>query len=143
MDDGVSSKTVRQARSWLAENARTDDTILVFIAGHGVRKFGEYYFLTPEATMDEPEAGIGREDLDRLVTWDRLSPSVRIRESTSRSGCSVSGVLSPFGRDFLFVILNRSAVNSPACAPPNHSAFDAIRRMRASREASRRSKSLT
>jgi len=68
-----------KAREEFLLRARPEDTIVVFAAGHGVRsESGEYYFLTPGTTPDDPYDGVERQVLESLVTWDRLHAKRRI-----------------------------------------------------------------
>jgi uncharacterized caspase-like protein len=79
VDREVSSPEVLRLRDQFLLRARPDDTILVFVAGHGVRsETGEYWFLTPPATPDHPYTGIKRADLESLVTWDKLHATKRV-----------------------------------------------------------------
>ncbi len=78
-DGEVTPGKLRRAREEFLLRAEPEDTILVFAAGHGVRSAsGEYYFLTPGTTPDDPYDGIERDVLESLVTWDRLHASRRI-----------------------------------------------------------------
>jgi len=78
-DGEVTPGKLRRAREEFLLRAEPEDTILVFAAGHGVRSAsGEYYFLTPSTTPDDPYDGIERQVLESLVTWNRLHASRRI-----------------------------------------------------------------
>jgi len=79
VDGEVTPGKLRRAREEFLLRAEPEDTILVFAAGHGVRSdSGEYYFLTPRTTPDDPYEGIERQVLESLVTWDRLHADRRI-----------------------------------------------------------------
>ena len=59
--------------------AQPRDTIVVFVAGHGVRtEHSDYYFLTPEATPDDPYAGIDRGAIEALVLSEKLHAKRRL-----------------------------------------------------------------
>lgn len=81
--------------------AQPEDTILVFVAGHGVHsRAGEYYFLTSNATPDDPYAGIGRALVESLVTWDRLHALRRILLlDTCHAGRTLDGAQRGVGRE--------------------------------------------
>ena len=79
----VDGEVTRGALSRLKDEflwgASADDTVLVFVAGHGVRtRSGDYYFLTPEATPKNPYDGIPRKDLYELVEWKGLEARRRL-----------------------------------------------------------------
>jgi uncharacterized caspase-like protein len=75
----VTSGRLRKAREEFLLRAQPEDTILVFAAGHGVRSgSGEYYFLTPGTTPDDPYDAIERQELESLVTWERLHADRRV-----------------------------------------------------------------
>ncbi len=75
----VTPGRLHKAREEFLLRAQPDDTIVVFAAGHGVRsESGEYYFLTPGTTPDDPYDGIERQVLESLVTWDRLHAERRV-----------------------------------------------------------------
>jgi len=79
VDGEVTPGKLRRAREEFLLRAQPEDTILVFAAGHGVRSdSGEYYFLTPSTTPDDPYDGVERQMLESLVTWDRLHADRRI-----------------------------------------------------------------
>jgi len=78
-NEEVSSASIRKALKSFLRDAEEDDTIIVFGAGHGVRdEDGEYFFLTPGATFDDPYDGVSRQDIEKLVTWSRLLPARRV-----------------------------------------------------------------
>jgi len=92
VNEEVNSGSIVEARHRLAKEANTNDTILVFIAGHGVRAFGDYYFLTSDATMENPGNGISGDAINKFVTWDRILPTRRLLlYDTCQSGESVGG----------------------------------------------------
>lgn len=79
----VDGEVTRGALSRLKDeflwDAGPDDTLLVFVAGHGVRtRSGDYYFLTPGATLENPYDGIPRNDLYELVEWKGLEARRRM-----------------------------------------------------------------
>lgn len=75
----VRSAKLRQALEWL-KDAESNDTIIVFVAGHGVVYDGTYYFLTPETTPDPQQVvlGIPRNELTELVESEGLSANRRV-----------------------------------------------------------------
>ncbi len=79
IDAQASAGKVRELKHEFLARARPEDTIVVFLAGHGVRaETGEYFFLTPEATADKPYAGLERAQVDSLVVWERLRARRRV-----------------------------------------------------------------
>lgn len=79
-DDEVTKGNILRGREEFLFDARAEDTILVYVAGHGIHsRSGEYYFLTPDATEENPyDDGIERSRLESLVTWDKLRAGRRI-----------------------------------------------------------------
>ncbi len=74
----TSAELQRRLKSTLRQ-AGPDDTIVVFGAGHGIRdEDGEYWFLTADATPEDPYSGVSRHVLERLVTWSQLKSNRRI-----------------------------------------------------------------
>ncbi len=79
VDRDVTSAEALRLRDEFLLQARPDDTIVVFTAGHGVRSASsEYWFLTSSATPARPYSGINRATLESLVTWDKLHASRRV-----------------------------------------------------------------
>ena len=79
VNDEVSGPRIRRLREKFLHRAGPEDTIIVFAAGHGVRAdSGEYYYLTPDATVEDPYFGVERSQLESLVTWDRLAAQKRV-----------------------------------------------------------------
>ncbi len=79
LDRKVTSSRIKRAREKFLRRAKPEDTIVVFVAGHGVRsESGDYYFLTPGATPEDPYEGIERPLLESLVTWDKLYAKRRL-----------------------------------------------------------------
>jgi uncharacterized caspase-like protein len=79
VDREVTSAEVLRLRDEFLLQAKPDDTLVVFVAGHGVRTdTGEYWFLTSDATPARPYSGIKRADLESLVTWDKLHATKRV-----------------------------------------------------------------
>src|SRR5262249_4339612 len=71
-NEDVTTSTVRQCRAEFVRQARPEDTVIIFVAGHGMRtEDGEYYFLTRDASPENPYLGIDRATLESLVTWDK------------------------------------------------------------------------
>ncbi len=96
--------------------ARPDDTIVVFAAGHGVRSASsEYWFLTSSATPAKPYGGIDRHVLESLVTWDKLHASRRVLLiDTCHAGTAFEGArgergLAAFRQDEVDAALERSS----------------------------------
>src|SRR5262249_23755565 len=88
--------TIAHARQLLDEflvKAQKDDTIVVFAAGHGVRKGDDkYYFLTSKDTPGMPYDAIDRSLLEELVTSPHLSARRRVLLiDTCCSGASIGG----------------------------------------------------
>jgi uncharacterized caspase-like protein len=78
-DREVSLPMVRRLRDKFLLQASEEDTIIVFVAGHGVRtETNEYWFLTSDATPTDPYFGIDRGSLEQLVTWPKLHAKRRI-----------------------------------------------------------------
>ncbi len=78
-NDGVTNAELRRLSKSFLRQAGPDDTIVVFGAGHGIRdEDGEYYFLTADATPEDPYSGVTRHDIERLVTWSQLKSNRRI-----------------------------------------------------------------
>jgi hypothetical protein len=79
VDREVTSASALRLRDEFLLRADPDDTIVVFVAGHGVRSAsGEYWFLTSSATPSEPYTGIDRRVLESLVTWEKLHALRRV-----------------------------------------------------------------
>jgi uncharacterized caspase-like protein len=80
LDSDVSSGALNEALEDFLYEAGEDDTIVVFVAGHGARsrRTGRYYFLTSDATVDRPTRGISREQLYALVQWKGLRARRRL-----------------------------------------------------------------
>ena len=75
----VTGPAVEKIRARFLSRAQPEDTIIVFVAGHGVRgEGGEYWFLTSTATPEEPFTGIKRQNLESLVTWNSLRAHRRV-----------------------------------------------------------------
>jgi Caspase domain/Anaphase-promoting complex subunit 4 WD40 domain len=93
VDAAVTPAAVHRLRETFLLRAQPEDTIVVFAAGHGVRAAsGEYYFLTSQATPQDSYAGIDRETLESLVTWNRLHAARRVLLlDTCQSGVSLDG----------------------------------------------------
>jgi len=91
-DDEVTTRAIRRLRTEYLLQAQPEDTILVFVAGHGVRtEQGEYFFLTPECTPDDPYAGIDRDDIEDLVRWEKLHAQRRVLlMDTCHAGSDIS-----------------------------------------------------
>ena len=72
--------------------AKSDDTIIVFLAGHGVRTTANrYWFLTSNTTVEKPWKGIDGPTLKQLLTWDRLQAKKRVMLiDTCHSGKAVN-----------------------------------------------------
>ncbi len=79
VNDEVTKGAIPRLRAEHLRKAKPEDTILVFVAGHGVKSDSDdYYFLTPDATPSDPYDGIERDALSSLVNWDKLSANRRI-----------------------------------------------------------------
>ena len=79
IDDEVTAERITRLKHKFLIRARPEDTVVVFVAGHGVRtETDEYFFLTPHATPAEPYAGLERSQVESLVTWDRLRARRRV-----------------------------------------------------------------
>jgi WD40 repeat protein len=101
----------RLERTFLLQ-AKPEDTIIVFAAGHGMRNnLNEYWFLTSTATIDDPYTGIGREALEELVTWEKLHAERRILLlDTCHSGSMVGrrGVSRLYEKDDVDALMRES-----------------------------------
>lgn len=93
VDNEVTLGEINRFRNEFLIRAGAEDTIIVFIAGHGVRtEANEYYYLTHDATEKMPYSGINRLNLEHLVTWEKLSAKKRIMFiDTCHSGESIIG----------------------------------------------------
>jgi WD40 repeat protein len=79
IDREVTNAEVLRLREEFLLQAKPDDTLVVFVAGHGFRTdTGEYWFLTSDATPARPFGGIQRSTLESLVTWDKLHATKRV-----------------------------------------------------------------
>jgi hypothetical protein len=92
-DAEVTSAKIKQLRHTFLRKAQPDDTILIFVAGHGTRtEDGEYYFLTSGATGESPFEGIERYLLESMVTWEKLHAKRRVLLiDTCHAGQGVEG----------------------------------------------------
>jgi len=78
-DEEVTTTAVRRELTRFLGGSKHPDTVVVFVAGHGIRTDrGTYYFLTHEATPADPEEGIIRDDLERLVSPDEIDAHRRV-----------------------------------------------------------------
>lgn len=60
LDDEVTSRNLERQRDKFLRRAKPEVTILVFVAGHGVRTdSGEYDYLTSDATPDDVDRARG------------------------------------------------------------------------------------
>jgi uncharacterized caspase-like protein len=91
-DADVTLKNIRETRLNL-QKANKEDTIVVFIAGHGIRDGNDdYYFLPPSVDWDNYLNGISRPELDSLVLDDNLDAERRLlMYDTCASGVSIDG----------------------------------------------------
>jgi WD40 repeat protein len=79
LDLEVTQASLNQAMEEFLYEAEAEDTLVVFVAGHGVlTEAGRYFFLTPDATPQSPWTGIERSSLYRLVSWEKLQPTRRL-----------------------------------------------------------------
>ena len=78
-NDEVTSGAARRAVDQFLLKAQPRDTIVVFVAGHGVKtEHQDYYFLTPDATPDDPYDAIDRGTIQALVMTDKLNAKRRL-----------------------------------------------------------------
>lgn len=103
-DQQVTKTAVSLARDNFLHAAAEKDTIVVYVAGHGVLSPNtrEYWFLTPDATPEVPNYGVNRRDLDDLVLSENLVSSRRVLfYDTCASGSGLAegarGGENPFG----------------------------------------------
>ncbi|MBO45286.1 MAG: hypothetical protein CMJ96_00145 [Planctomycetes bacterium] len=91
-DKEVTSGAVRRTRKELRK-ANKEDTIVVFVAGHGVRDSdNDYYFLPSNVGWSNCEDGIARTDIDDLVLDSDLEAERRLLlYDTCASGVSMDG----------------------------------------------------
>lgn len=91
VDGEVTLPTVKRLRDQFLLRATENDTIVVFVAGHGVRTdTNEYWFLTRPATPQDPYEGVDRASLEQLVTWPKLHAKRRLLLiDTCQSGAGV------------------------------------------------------
>ena len=80
LDSEVSQASLNEALEEFLYPAGEDDTIVVFVAGHGARskRTGSYYFLTSEATPEKPTSGIPRDQIYKLVRWGEIRARKRL-----------------------------------------------------------------
>lgn len=75
----VTTASTRRAVDQFLMKAQPRDTIVAFVAGHGVRtEHKVYYFLTPDSTPDDPYAGIDRGTIEALVLSEKLHANRRL-----------------------------------------------------------------
>ena len=78
-DGEVTIGKAKRALDRFLVNAQPRDTIVVFVAGHGIRtEHEEYFFLTPGTTPDEPYDGIDRSTIESLVLSKKLNAKRRV-----------------------------------------------------------------
>ncbi len=116
VDREVTNAEALRLRDEFLLQARPDDTIVVFTAGHGVRSASnEYWFLTSSATPAKPYSGINRTTLESLVTWDKLHAARRVLLiDTCHAGKAFEGTrgergLAAFRQDEVDAALERSS----------------------------------
>lgn len=99
VNDEVTMAAVERLRSRWLRQATEKDTVIVFVAGHGMRnENNEYWFLTSTATAEDPYTGINRMTLERLVTWDKLKARRKVLLiDTCHSGVSEADGLRGIG----------------------------------------------
>ena len=92
----VTTGAIRRLADDFLTQANPQDTIVVFIAGHGQRTSrGDYYFLTPAATGNNIRDGVSRADVEALVTSEHLYAERRLLLiDTCQSGSSLKGTRS-------------------------------------------------
>lgn len=114
VDADVTAAAARRVVDQFLVKAQPRDTIVVLVAGHGVRtEHSEYYFLTADATPADPYPGIDRGAIEALVMSEKLNAKRRLllldtchaggREPGARGG-SIRSLVQPdeveaFGTD--------------------------------------------
>jgi hypothetical protein len=72
LDGEVNKGELGRVQHEVLYQAGPEDTIVVYVAGHGVRLHGKYYFLTSDQTPSKPYGGLTKADLWELVAWEGL-----------------------------------------------------------------------
>lgn len=70
-DEGASLSGIRAGFSWLTANLRSDDTALIFLAGHGVNEAGsgQYIFLPRDVDLTRlSQTGLSAGELQRVLS---------------------------------------------------------------------------
>jgi len=78
LDGQVNRAEINRMRHEFLYDAGPEDTIVIYIAGHGVLLRDEYYFLTPGDTPSNPYGGLTKDDLHKLVKWEGLESRRRL-----------------------------------------------------------------
>jgi len=105
-NEEVSTQSINTLRHEFLTLAKRNDSIIVFVAGHGVNQHEEYFFLTPSATEEQYAQGVTYTDLEKMVTWDKLySERSLLLLDTCQSGRPTAGnrggiSISPFTSTF-------------------------------------------
>ncbi len=91
-DEGATKQKIRQAFAELAAQARSEDTFVLYLAGHGTVVDGKYYFLPYEIEYENEAAlrsqGLSEDDLRQLLAG--MPAQSLLLLDTCRSGAAIT-----------------------------------------------------
>jgi WD40 repeat protein len=91
-DKEATGRAVMKAFNEILARARPIDTVILFMAGHGITEEGVYYFLPSDAAIDDiPGSGLSMDDLGDFVKG-LASQKVAIFLDTCQSGAALKSI---------------------------------------------------
>ena len=69
LNDQATRTNIIDALDWLQETAKTEDTVMIFLAGHGTAERGQFYFVPQDADDDKVrQSCVGFDDVQTTAT---------------------------------------------------------------------------
>jgi uncharacterized caspase-like protein len=69
LNDQATRSNIIDALDWLEETAKTEDTVMIFLAGHGTAEGGQFYFVPHDADDDKIRRScVGFDDVQTTAT---------------------------------------------------------------------------
>lgn len=69
LNDQATRTNIIEALDWLQETAKTEDTVMIFLAGHGTAERGQFYFVPQDADDDKVrQSCVGFDDVQTTAT---------------------------------------------------------------------------